>query len=99
MTPTTTTTTVPAAAPTPRDPSMLAYLELELANAIARLDAARKSIRYTPRVADRYAAQYLACQDAHFDVQEARDCVRAELYEIREVDYAQRKFESFRLEA
>ncbi len=95
-----TTTSAPApAAPSPRDPSTLALLELELANAVQQLDEARDRIRYTPRLSPKYAAQYLACQDAHFDVQEARDCVRAELYEIREVDYAQRSFEARRLEA
>ena len=94
-----TTTSAPAAAaPTPRDPETLPLLELELANAITQLDEARDRIRYTPRLSPKYAAQYLACQDAHFDVQEARDCVRAEIYEIREVDYAQRSYEARRLE-
>lgn len=94
-----TTTAAPATeAPTTRDPSNLAFVQLELANAIAELDEARDRIRYTPRLSPKYAAQYLACQDAHFDVQAARDAVRTELYEIRQVDYALRSFESARLE-
>ena len=86
--------------PAPRDPDLLAFLELELANAIQILAKAQDDYNFTSsfKRPDLKAIRKLACEDAFYDVQAARDAVRTERYQIREVDYAMRSFESARLE-